>query len=302
MTDARRTTPEERRALLAVMARPRSIALFVLAIAVAVVFALLGQWQLSRASQNGHVIGEPVDDVRPISEVVQPEVFTPASAVGQLVSVSGSWQEGDFLVLRDRIDRGRSGYWTVGHFRTEAGDTLAVGLGWTADRDAALAAADRWNADATDLPTELEGRYQTGESPVEPDPDDPLPAEMSAAAFVNQWADPGPAYPGYITLRGAPSGLETIDSPAPEVEVELNFLNLFYAAEWVLFSGAAIYIWYRLIRDVYEKEREEAALAAAGPDPDTGDDEGNEGGDESRPDGGAGGAVPAGAAQRPPVD
>ncbi|WP_210507328.1 SURF1 family protein [Naasia sp. SYSU D00057] len=299
MTESRRTTPEERRALLAVMARPRSIALFVLAMAVAVVFALLGQWQLSRASQNGHVVGEPVDDVRPISEVVQPEVFTPASAVGQLVSVSGSWVEGDFLVLRDRIDQGRSGYWTAGHFRTEAGDTLAVGLGWTEDRDAALAAADRWNSDAADLPTDLEGRYQTGESPEEPDPDDPLPAEMSAAAFVNQWADPGPAYPGYITLREAPSALETIDSPAPEVEVELNFLNLFYAAEWVLFSGAAIYIWYRLIRDVYEKEREEAALAAAGPDPgsdrDAEDDATGEGGS-------AGGAVPAGSAQRPPVD
>ncbi len=263
MTDARRTTPEERHALLAVMARPRSIALFVLAIAVAVVFALLGQWQLSRASQNGHVIGEPVDEVRPISEVVQPEVFTPASAVGQLVSVSGTWEEGDFLVLRDRIDRGRSGYWTVGHFRTEAGDTLAVGLGWTEDRDAALAAADRWNTDAADLPTKLEGRYHTGESPEEPDPEDPLPAEMSTAAFVNQWADPGPAYPGYITLHGAPSGLQTIDSPAPEVEVELNFLNLFYAAEWVLFAGFAIYLWYRLVKDAWEREEYEKAEADA---------------------------------------
>jgi cytochrome oxidase assembly protein ShyY1 len=302
MTESRRTTPEERRELLAVMARPRSLALLVLALAVAVVFALLGQWQLSRASQNGHVIGGPSEHVRPIAEVVQPEVFTPASAVGQLVSVSGTWVEGDFLALRDRIDRGRSGYWTVGHFRTDAGDTLAVGIGWTPDRDAALAAADHWNADASALPTDLTGRYQQGESPAEPTSKDPLAAEMSAAAFVNTWADPGPAYPGYITMRPAPSALQTITSPAPQVEVELNFLNLFYAAEWVLFAGAALYIWYRLMRDLYEKEREEAEVeggdpAAAGDDPRAGND-GLAAGWVGRPDG----AARAEAAQHAPVD
>ena len=42
-------------------------------------------------------------------------------------------------------------------------------------------------------------------------------------------------------------------------EVELNLLNVFYALEWALFAGFAIYLWYRLVRDVVEREQAEAA-------------------------------------------
>ena len=38
--------------------------------------------------------------------------------------------------------------------------------------------------------------------------------------------------------------MDTIDSPPPSSEVELNWVNLFYAAEWVVFAGFAIFLWY----------------------------------------------------------
>jgi surfeit locus 1 family protein len=43
---------------------------------------------------------------------------------------------------------------------------------------------------------------------------------------------------------------------------------VFYAVEWVVFAGFAVFLWYRLVRDAVERERDEAAaaeLAAAGP-------------------------------------
>ena len=61
-----------------------------------------------------------------------------------------------------------------------------------------------------------------------------------------------------------------ISSPPPEQSVELNWLNIFYAVEWVVFAGFAVYLWYRLVRDAVERERDEAgeaAEAAAGAEP-----------------------------------
>jgi hypothetical protein len=42
-------------------------------------------------------------------------------------------------------------------------------------------------------------------------------------------------------------------------------LNIFYAIEWVVFAGFAVFLWYRLVRDAWEREeelREEAAISA----------------------------------------
>ena len=50
--------------------------------------------------------------------------------------------------------------------------------------------------------------------------------------------------------------LDPIVAEAPEREVTLNLLNVFYAIEWALFAGFAIYLWYRLVRDVVEREGE----------------------------------------------
>ena len=40
----------------------------------------------------------------------------------------------------------------------------------------------------------------------------------------------------------------------PNREVSLNLLNVFYAAEWVIFAGFAVFLWWRLVRDEWEKE------------------------------------------------
>jgi len=50
----------------------------------------------------------------------------------------------------------------------------------------------------------------------------------------------------------------------------VNWLNLFYAAEWVVFAGFALFIWWRLVKDDYRRgledaqDEEAARLAAAG--------------------------------------
>jgi surfeit locus 1 family protein len=83
---------------------------------------------------------------------------------------------------------------------------------------------------------------------------------VAVAQLVNVWADydDRPVYFGYLTTTEPAAGLEAIASPPPEESVELNWLNIFYAVEWVVFAGFAVFLWYRLVRDAVERERESA--------------------------------------------
>lgn len=239
--------------------------LLLLAIVMAVGFSLLGQWQLARAFENGAVVETESEDPLPLASEVAPQVQTPSDAVGQLFTTSGSWVAGDFSVLDGRLNDGERGSWVVGHFLTVDGDSLAVGLGWTAEKAQARSTAATLDGDPSPLPTIIEGRYQQSDQPVvdEKASADNAPSELAVPALVNEWTDAGPAYAGYLTLHDAPAGLTTIYSPAPEREVQLNFLNLFYTIEWALFALIALYIWYRHMRDIVEKEQDAAAVGGA---------------------------------------
>ena len=111
------------------------------------------------------------------------------------------------------------------------------------------------------------GRFLPSEAPIAPDDDeDPLAMQSVAVAqLINVWADydDRPVYFGYVTAAEPVAGLEAISSPPPEESVELNWLNIFYAVEWAVFAGFAVFLWYRLVRDAVERERDEAAEAEA---------------------------------------
>ncbi|MFD3446923.1 SURF1 family cytochrome oxidase biogenesis protein [Microbacteriaceae bacterium 4G12] len=262
--------------MLAIMRRPKWIGLLVLALAVAAAFAALGQWQLSRAVEEGVVVERATEEAVPLTSVVQPQQMTEQKASGQVVTVRGAWAPGDYGVVSERVNGGRTGYWVVGRFDVAldgvavAADApgLAVGLGWSADREDAEQRRDALIAgDPSDEVTENVGRFLPTEGPNVPDDDeDPFAiTSMSVAALVNTWQDfdDRDAYSGYVVLTQAPAGLVDIDSPAPSDDVRLNWLNIFYAAEWVIFAGFAVFIWYRLVRDELERETEEAEEAAA---------------------------------------
>jgi hypothetical protein len=104
------------------------------------------------------------------------------------------------------------------------------------------------------------------EGPQESDFEAGERSALAVSQFVNDWDDfDGRVYAGYVVADTAPEGLDTIFAPPPEREVTLNWLNVFYAVEWAIFAGFAIYLWYRLVRDAVEKELEEAA-DGGGPD------------------------------------
>lgn len=233
--------------------RPRWIAALLLCLGIAAGFAALGQWQLSRSVDNAHVAeGPDTEAAVPLESIAQPQSAVTVPQFGRTVTVTGRFVPEDFFVVTDRNNGGaQQGSVIVGHFVTEGGATLVVALGWTADAEPGFGTFES---------TSLTGRYLESEVPSDSDFEAGRHSAISVAELINIWPDATPAYGGYLMLDDAPAGLETIYSPPPEREVSLNLLNIFYAIEWAVFAGFAIYLWYRLVRDVVEKEAEEASV------------------------------------------
>lgn len=250
------------------MVQPRWIAMLLLALLVSGVFAWLGQWQLARAVTSSETAEKPTESVVPLSEVAAPGEPLRDVVVGQLVEVEGTWVPGDFLVISERVDLGATGYWVAGHLSTgPKGESVAVALGWAEDRGTAGDVAAQLNAGPA-ASVDLTGRLNASEGPEVPDEgEDPFELNrMSVAALINIWPNMADreVYNGYIVSADAPEALTTIDAPAVVQATTVNWLNVFYAVEWVVFAGFAIFLWYRLVKDSWEREQEERALAAAG--------------------------------------
>jgi surfeit locus 1 family protein len=241
--------------------RPRWIAALLLALAIAAGFAALGQWQVGRAVQTATVVVVPDETVTPLSKVATPQKEVTDRAAGQIVSVVGRRVAGDTYVVSDRVNFGVTGYWVIGHLVAKNGASVAVALGWTKTKAKADAAAEALKAGA---PTAtVVGRYQPTEPPDQNDFEKNARSVVSIPWLINEWKVVTPtAYGGYIVERTAPAGLTAIQSVRPVNDVTLDWLNIFYAIEWVLFAGFAIYLWYRLVKDAFERE-EEARLDSA---------------------------------------
>lgn len=257
-----------------VLLRPRWLLLLLFALAVAGVFAWLGQWQLASAIDTDPVPEGATEEVRPLEEVVEPGEYLEEPLVGQRVEVAGTWVPGDFIVVSSRFNDDVEGFWVTGQLRVEAENptAIAVAVGWARERDAADAAVAILNESAADAdPVPLTGRVISDEGPALPPAGaDPLEqTRMSPAALLSRWHEPDGSplaaidvYRPYLTSTDptgalADAGLDPISSPAPELASPINWLNIFYAVEWAVFAGFAFYLWYRLAKDAWQREVEE---------------------------------------------
>ncbi|MCU1576213.1 MAG: hypothetical protein JWP70_917 [Leifsonia sp.] len=262
--------------LFRMMLRPRWIGALLLALALAAGFAWLGQWQLARAIDSGTVSETQTESTVPLASAAKPSGPILDASIGQLVTVTASFTPSDYQLLEGRLNKGVAGYWVVAHATvagTDAGGppvALAVARGWAADKATATRVlAQLANEPATEQT--IVGRLLPTEAPTVPDPkgDPKVMKDMSVAALYNLWTgvDHTAVYEAYVVQKVPPAGLVAIDSPPPIQQQTVNWLNIFYAAEWAIFAGFAVFFWYRLVKDAKEKEdelreleRESAAL------------------------------------------
>lgn len=257
--------------MLQMMLRPRWIAALLLALAAAAIFAFLAQWQISRAATEAIVHERPTETVQQLDGTLMPGVATPQSATGQRFETNGSFQAGDSVIVPNRIQNlgdSTSGWWVVAHFVTETQLDIPIVVGWAsteAEATQAVRAFDSQIAAGT-APSSVTGRFLPSDAPEVPKGENSQ--ELTGVAvghLVNIWDDvsEGGAIFGYLIDEQPQAGLAVVSTPAPEQQAQLNWLNIFYGIEWVLFAGFAVFLWVRLVKDAVEREREEAEQSAS---------------------------------------
>ena len=249
--------------------RPRWIAMLVFVLAVAAVFAWLGKWQVERAVISSAQNSIPDQRAVPLSTLASPGVPITESAAARRVTVEAQLDTSSVMVLQKRLNFGVEGFWVIGRMTTFTDNELAslpAALGWAPTREAAETAVANIHESLTVeafMPTM--GRFMPTQEPTVPDlgADPTELTTMSVAALANIWPETAPVYyEGYLVLDEPPVGLDTIESVPVITDASLNWLNVFYAIEWVVFAGFAFFLWYRLVKDARQREIEEAAATA----------------------------------------
>ena len=246
--------------------RPKWILALLGALAVAALFSLLANWQLDRSIDSSAAERPDTETAVPLTDLAEPQQPMYDTAFGRMVDVSLRIVAGDAVILSDRVNHADPGWVVTVHAVDPTGASLAVAVGWAPTFAEAEAAAAQLDAADVDLGP-VTGRYLPTESPQQSNFEDGQRSALAVAELINLWADdpsadgaPG-VYGGYLVLAQPLADLEAIDAPAPSREVEFNLLNLFYALEWVVFAGFAVFLWWRLVKDEIEREVEAATPA-----------------------------------------
>lgn len=212
--------------------RPKWIGAFLLSLAVAAIFALLGQWQLDRSFTKNQ---ENITGVAKVDEVT----------VG--------FDSSNFYVIANRIQGDVRGYWVISNSTTQAGKSLTIAHGWTSSLKQALAVRSEFmNSAHVAMLITVKGSYLPSEAPLPIDEKNPFVLQsLSLAQLVNLYSPDKP-----LVSENRFFALQTTDLTLDPIEIryqtgfaQVNWLSAFYALEWAVFAGFAVFLWWRLVKD-----------------------------------------------------
>ncbi|HEV7627184.1 MAG TPA: SURF1 family protein [Streptomyces sp.] len=244
----------------------------------------MGSWQLSRfearvesheeqqetASASAHAEPEPLSGLLPVD----------AETSGRIAEATGRYDTSHPLLVPDRALDGKRGFYVLSLLRTDGGNEPGKnepgksgdGAG---ERDKALPVVRGWlpgDADPARVPAPprgevtVSGALQASESQGSPgvNAGGGLPkgqlGMISAASLVN--VVPYDVQNAWITVQHTAEDSQL--RPVPPVRPDNTgldmkaFQNLGYTAEWFVFAGFVLFMWYRLLRRDAELARDAA--------------------------------------------
>ena len=196
--------------------KPRWIAGLVFAIAVSGVFVLLSQWQFGRSTQPEVAVNPATEDVRMLTDTLEPGAFFPGSVSDQMVSAEGTYDPAKQVLVPERLKNGESGYWVVSAFAVTGAPAVTgvaatpqtwipVARGWVADPDEA-------GAPPSGI-VNLTGRLLPSESPLPATaPAAGRASAVSVAELINYWDVS--SYPGFVAATSEVTGGSDVGAAA----------------------------------------------------------------------------------------
>lgn len=249
---------------------PRLLPLHLLGLAAATIGVLLGLWQLDAWQAQRDAEARDLSSLSPVplDEVIDGDDPFPSSAVGRPVTLAGEWLPESTFYVSGREYAGRDGLWAVTPVAV-CDEPPACG------RSSALLVVRGWAAGPGEAPVPPEGAVEltgwlqppegSGVTDVDPS-DDVIPEvriadaiqrvdqDLYGAFLIAEEADPGQAL----------AGLEPVTPESlPEPPSDTGLRNFLYGIQWFVFTGFALFIWWRWAKDEVERERKGRQVAAA---------------------------------------
>ncbi|MEO3871177.1 SURF1 family protein [Nonomuraea sp. B12E4] len=249
--------------MLRTLISPRLLGLHLLTIGVLIAFILLGRWQLGVFQDSGksHVSADPGPVA--VATLALTGSQLKGEAVGRQVVAEGVYDAGRQLLVVDRradVDApgGRvsrdHGFWVLTPIRLDDGTLVPVLRGWTARADdPAVAAVPRGRVtvagrlrpqEGTDSVQGRAGSLPAGQVQT-----------VSTGELVNLWSGQK-VRTGFVVAQPPSGALAQVKVRAPEVGGTLTWRNLAYAANWWIFAGFAVFMWFHFVRDAVRSDRD----------------------------------------------
>lgn len=218
---------------------PKWIGALIFALALAAIFALLGQWQLDRAiTTTKKVEVSPI--AVPLTKLTAPVAPFKTEFKNRIVTVDvvSSQLKGTVAKRVQTLADGttQTGYWSLALATLKDGSLVTLAYSFSTEATPA----------SPPQATTITGRYLPSEEPVHPEGG--VFQSLSVEQIINQGdTKPAPVYRGFVAITDGHAN--PISIGAGETKTEVNVLNAFYAVEWVLFAGFAVFLWWRLVQD-----------------------------------------------------
>lgn len=264
---------------------PRWLAGLFAALLLVTGFMMLSKWQFD-ASANSITAADPAKDtLRPYTDVLKTGEPITTFTVDTVAYAQGKYVAGSSYLVANRLDKGVAGYWVITEFIPAGAETVATEA--STQKPRALAVARAWTKEAL-IPAEpsgevkIAGRIIANDGPVASNQldhqnrgQDRVLGSAATAQLTNLWDTP--LYGGILTVRAEVPASQNIpvtgentiaetasimgenDNLRPIraeqiVNTQHNWLNIFYAAEWLVFAVFAIYLWLHMLKDAADKQ------------------------------------------------
>ncbi|RBP68198.1 cytochrome oxidase assembly protein ShyY1 [Brevibacterium sanguinis] len=251
---------------------PRWLGSLLLVLVLVTCFVGLSAWQVDRAQHKNDVTdAQNVEELKPFNDVMAAQVPMPGILADQRVSLTGHWLPDAQVVVPGRVLDGADGYWVVTMF---APDGARLGEEATLDPEGKTIAIPVLRGFTTDEATASRSRAESGPvemiariGPVEgPMPTADLPDgqvhTVSTSQLINLFPDVL-TYSGFLIPESATGpaasvgtgGLTAVPPTTTRDEGGFDLQSAVYAAEWLIFAGMALYMWWQLLRDDFLRRR-----------------------------------------------